>query len=374
MKGGKISRKTRHVMQDRYWMFRRSNGVFYVEDKQTGKQTSLRTKDITTAKRLFTGTNQAAEQPEMNMAMAKVYLSFKAKDMLLRTWDDVMKEMELAYHGSTLQRWRRQMCSVPFQELRKLKLLDTEVRHFHEVLRHPRAGSAAHKWLRIVHNRALDLGWLPVPVCTRRLWPKIPVRKTEALTEEQHRCLVEVQKDDEFRLYLQVLWETGGSQTDIACLHRDNIDMANRRLIFTRGKLKKISKGNVAIVIGKGLGRILAQLPQKGPLFPKLSTQTDQVRASRFRKRCDKLGFKDISLHSYRYAWAQRAKSYGMPLREAMAHLGHGSKAIHQAYSEKAEVVTFPLEYYEMVKRKKEKELQKQMAGLNFSEGISRLS
>jgi hypothetical protein len=36
-----------------------------------------------------------------------------------------------------------------------------------------------------------------------------------------------------------------------------------------------------------------------------------------------------------------------MPLREAMAHLGHGSKAIHQAYSEKAEIVTLPLEYYE---------------------------
>jgi integrase len=52
-------------------------------------------------------------------------------------------------------------------------------------------------------------------------------------------------------------------------------------------------------------------------------------------------------LHSYRYAWAQRAKTAGMPLREAMAHLGHGSKAIHQAYSEKAEIVTLPLEYYE---------------------------
>ncbi len=44
---------------------------------------------------------------------------------------------------------------------------------------------------------------------------------------------------------------------------------------------------------------------------------------------------------------AVRAKSYGMPLREAMAHLGHGSKAVHQANSDKAEIVTLPLEYYE---------------------------
>jgi hypothetical protein len=42
-----------------------------------------------------------------------------------------------------------------------------------------------------------------------------------------------------------------------------------------------------------------------------------------------------------------------MPLREAMAHLGHGSKAIHYAYSEKAEIVTLPLEYYEEIRQKK---------------------
>ena len=48
-----------------------------------------------------------------------------------------------------------------------------------------------------------------------------------------------------------------------------------------------------------------------------------------------------------------RAKSFGMPLREAMAHLGHGSKAVHQAYSESAEIVTLPLEFYEKQHRDK---------------------
>jgi hypothetical protein len=45
-----------------------------------------------------------------------------------------------------------------------------------------------------------------------------------------------------------------------------------------------------------------------------------------------------------------------MPLREAMAHLGHGSKAVHYAYSDKAEVVSLPLEFYE--KQWKEKIIQ----------------
>jgi hypothetical protein len=36
-----------------------------------------------------------------------------------------------------------------------------------------------------------------------------------------------------------------------------------------------------------------------------------------------------------------------MPAGRAAAHLGHGSKAIHHAYSDKAEVVSLPLEFYE---------------------------
>ena len=108
--------------------------------------------------------------------------------------------------------------------------------------------------------------------------------------------------------------------------------------------------------------KLLEQLPKEGFLFRKLAPQNDSVRTSRFRERSDRLGYKDISLHSYRYAWAQRAKTFGMPLREAMAHLGHGSKAIHLAYSEQAEVVNLPLAFYE--KQWKEKIIQfKQMAG-----------
>ena len=95
-------------MQDRYWLFQRK-GVFYVQDKLDGKQRSLKTRDEAAARRLFAGMNQGAEQPQMNFAMAKVYLSCKSPEMLARTWDDVMEDMEQAYHGPTLARWRTQM-------------------------------------------------------------------------------------------------------------------------------------------------------------------------------------------------------------------------------------------------------------------------
>jgi hypothetical protein len=348
-------------MQTRFRMYRRSGGMFYAKDKTNDRAESLGTANRAAAQRLLSARNQATEQPHLNMAMARVYLSCKSPEMLDRTWHDVMEDMELSYHGPTLKRWRSQIRSAPFQALHRLKLLDTDGTHFLAVLRHPRAGTSAHKWLRILHNRALDLGWLLAPVLARKLWPKLTTKKAKAITAVQHARLVATEKDDEFRLYLEMLWEIGGAQTDTARLHRDHIDVYNQRIFYNRQKLESIGQGSVAIVIGDDLMRLLDRLPKEGWLFPTLARQNDKVRASRFRKRCDRLGFKDISLHGYRYAWAQRAKTFGMPLREAMAHLGHGSKAIHLAYSDKAEVVSLPLEFYE--KQWKEKIVQfKQVA------------
>lgn len=323
------------------------NGVFYVQDKIDGKQKSLKTRDDAAARRLFAAMNQAAELPQMNLTMAKAYLAGKSKDMLTRTWQDVMRNMEEAYTGSTLVRWQKQMRCEPFAILRRLPLLDTESSHFLTALQHPRAGTSTHKWLRIVHNRALDLGWLLTPVMARRVWPKLRTKRTKAVTEEQHLRMIAAIKDAEFRHYLEMLWLMGGAQTDTARLHRDNIDLIERRMTYDRQKLASSGKGRVVIAIGEALMNLLSKLPREGYLFPNLAEQTDDVRASRFRKLADRLGYPDISLHSYRYAWAQRAKQFGMPLRLAMNALGHGSKAVHHTYSESAEVVTLPLDFFE---------------------------
>jgi integrase len=54
-----------------------------------------------------------------------------------------------------------------------------------------------------------------------------------------------------------------------------------------------------------------------------------------------------ITLHSYRYAWAERARTCGYPERFAQEALGHKSKAVHRAYTRKAQVVIPTLEEYE---------------------------
>jgi len=61
-------------------------------------------------------------------------------------------------------------------------------------------------------------------------------------------------------------------------------------------------------------------------------------RATEFKQRCEGLGITGVSLHSYRYAWAERARKCGYPERFAQEALGHNSKAVHRSYAKRAQV------------------------------------
>ena len=72
--------------------------------------------------------------------------------------------------------------------------------------------------------------------------------------------------------------------------------------------------------------------------FEYLCTVRAGDRATEFKQRCDGLKISGVSLHSYRYAWAERAFKCGFPERFAQQALGHNSKAVHRAYAIHAEV------------------------------------
>ena len=95
------------------------------------------------------------------------------------------------------------------------------------------------------------------------------------------------------------------------------------------------------------VAQILRDLPGNGPLFPYLRSVRAGDRATEFKQRCKGLSIKGATLHSYRYAWAERAKTAGYPERFAMENLGHNSKAVHRAYARKAQVELPSLSEYE---------------------------
>jgi integrase len=76
-------------------------------------------------------------------------------------------------------------------------------------------------------------------------------------------------------------------------------------------------------------------------------------RATEFKQRCQQLGITGITLHSYRCAWAERAKTVGYPERFAQEALGHNSKAVHRAYAKRALMKIPSLEDYKQRARTK---------------------
>jgi integrase len=118
---------------------------------------------------------------------------------------------------------------------------------------------------------------------------------------------------------------------------------------LTRAKLKSRG-GNLKpalIRFSEEVAAILKRRPQTGPLFPYLRTVRPSDRATEFRQRCGGLEIKGVTLHSYRYAWAERALKCGFPERFAQQALGHNSKAVHYAYSKRAEVTVPSLDDWE---------------------------
>ena len=99
--------------------------------------------------------------------------------------------------------------------------------------------------------------------------------------------------------------------------------------------------------LGSDALNLFKDLPSEGTLFPYLSRVRAGDRATEFKQRCKQLKILGVTLHSYRYAWAERAKTAGYPERFAQEALGHNSKAVHRAYAKRALVKIPSLEEYE---------------------------
>lgn len=334
-------------MKQRYRLFRRSWGMFYWIDDTTGKQGSLKTKDPAEAKRLLHAKNETVHLPSFNLRMARVYLQASDPKAVTRTWQYVMDQIIAAKQGDTQHRWKTEAKSKAYDCIRDVLLVETQAEHFLRVLTSPKVSTNVH--LRRIHNFALDMNWLGCPVIPKRQWPKIEYGEKRAITLDEHEKIVARELNPERRHFYELLWHLGASQSDLAHLHPEDIDWIDRTITFNRKKTGSLAQ----IHFGGEAMKVLSELPKSGPLFPYLITVRPGDRATEFKQRCVGLDIKGVSLHSYRYAWAERAKSCGYPERFAQQALGHNSKAVHRAYAKKAVVKVPSLEEYETAHEQK---------------------
>jgi integrase len=329
------------IMKPRYRIYRRQGGVFYLFDRHTGKRESLETADAAAAQRLLHAKNEAQQQPLINRQIARAYLAVGDPEITRRTWRMVLAEIIKLKHDATQQRWITAGKDHAFDLIRDLPIFETQADHFLRVLERGRV--ATNVFLRRIHNFALDMGWLPWPVLPKKQWPKVEYGAKRAVTCEEHRRIVEREQNPQRRGYYELCWHLGGSQGDIANLSAGDIDWNSRVVSYRRQKTKTVA----LLHFGEEVAALLRQLPAAGPLFPYLRRVRAADRATEFRQRCRGLGISGVTLHSYRYAWAERAKQCGYPERFAQEALGHNSKAVHRAYARRAQVILPPLEEYE---------------------------
>ncbi len=198
-------------------------------------------------------------------------------------------------------------------------------------------------FLRRIQNFALDMNWLPRSIIPKRQWPAIHFKEKRAITFAEHQAIIGREKNPERKTFYELCWHLGGSQGDIASLKAEDVDWENRTIGFTRKK----TGVPVILHLGEEALNTLKDLPGEGLLFPYLARVRAGDRATEFKQRCRGLGIEGVSLHSYRYAWAERAKTCGYPERFAQEALGHNSIAVHRAYAKRAKVKLPSLEEYE---------------------------
>jgi integrase len=328
------------IMKSQFILFRRGV-VYYAEDTTTGKQISLRTKDEGEALTLLHSKNESYRQPMLNLQIARTYLAATDPEVAKRTWQMPMDEMTKTKRGSTRVRYERAMQETAFDIIRDVPILETHASQFLKVLEN--GSVATNVFLRRIHNFALDMSWLPWPILAKKQWPKVRFKEKRAITWEEHEAIVQREANPERKAFYELCWHLGGAQSDIATLRAEDIDWPNRLVSFRRKKT-----GTVSIIrFGEDLEKILTSLPKSGPLFPSLGPMREAHRATEFRRVCRRVGISGVTLHSYRYSWAERAKVCGYPERFAQEALGHNSTAVHRAYARNAKVLLPSLESFE---------------------------
>jgi len=330
-------------MKTRYRLIRRGirGDRFYCVDTTTGKRTSLRTASAEAAQQIIEAKNNAERQPVLNLQIAKAYLAGTDNGIATRTWQQAIESLTNTKQGANQHRWHTAARDKAFAPLLPRVIIETPAELLLQVLQ---AGKVStNVFLRRLHNFCVDMNWLPWPLIPKRQWPAVKFKDKRAITFEEHQRIIAAEVNPERKALYQLCWHLGASQGDIATLKGEDVDWPNETVSFFRHK----TGVPVVVNLGREALNLLKDLPAEGLLFPYLATLRAGDRATEFRSRCRQLGISGVTLHSYRYAWAERARTAGYPERFAMENLGHNSKAVHRAYAKRALVKIPSLEDYE---------------------------
>ena len=149
-------------MKQEFGLIRRRWGVFYLKNKITGEQVSLKTRDKAEAQRLLQAHNESESQPHLNLALARVYLNGVGPKLVTRTWQEVMEDIVGKKTDETRRRWETAIRDKNFDCIRSLPVAETRPEHFDRALADGKVStnvySTAHPQSRLGYGLALQIG------------------------------------------------------------------------------------------------------------------------------------------------------------------------------------------------------------------------
>mgnify|MGYP001245389713 FL=1 len=115
-------------MKERLRMFRRSWGIYYWVDSETGRQGSLRTRNRQEAERILQAMRESVRVPDsVNLAMAQLHLQAANPDLSKRTWNDLFGEWIRRGIAQSTREWYLRAVERPWmRQLGKYRLSDPE--------------------------------------------------------------------------------------------------------------------------------------------------------------------------------------------------------------------------------------------------------
>jgi hypothetical protein len=184
------------AMQQQFGLIQRPWGVYYLKNKITGDSQS---------------------QPHLNLALARVYMNGADPHLATRTWQEVMEHIVAKKTDETRRRWDTAILDKNFDCIRHLCVAETRPEHFDRALADGKVSTNV--YLRRINNHALGMEWLLKSVIPRLQWPRPVFKQKRAITSAEHAAIIAQETNPERRDFYELLWHTGASQTDAACLN-----------------------------------------------------------------------------------------------------------------------------------------------------------
>src|SRR5260370_24992056 len=115
-------------MKTRYRLTYRSDRgkMFFRVDSETGKRSSLHTKDRDATEQIVLAKNQSLRQPVLNLQIAKAYLAGTDSGIATRTWQQALDALVETKHGPTKERWVRAAKDKTLEGIRHKTIIEPQ--------------------------------------------------------------------------------------------------------------------------------------------------------------------------------------------------------------------------------------------------------